>query len=141
MKVKIMRLSHCYSLPQYNHPGDSGMDLFAAHGVLLNTGDVAKVLTGICLEVPEGYEGQIRPRSGMILNTHLSFEIGTVDQGYRGEVHVVVRNFGPKPYNIARGDRIAQLVIAPVVRAELEEVQELAPSQRGGKGLGSTGKR
>lgn len=117
------------------------MDIFAAHGVLLNPGDVAKILTGFCLEIPHGYEGQIRPRSGMILNTHLSFETGTVDQGYRGEVHVVVRNFGPRPYSIARGDRIAQLVFAPVVRAELSEVAEVTPSQRGGKGLGSSGKR
>jgi dUTP pyrophosphatase len=121
----------------------AGMDLHAAvpEPVLLQPGDFALVPTGIRIGLPAGYEGQVRPRSGLAAKYGISLvnTPGTIDEDYRGEVRVVLINQGSRPFIIRRGDRIAQLVIAPVVRAQVEVVEELDDTARGGGGFGHTG--
>jgi dUTP pyrophosphatase len=121
----------------------AGMDLLAdvEDDVVLCAGERRLVPTGLAVAIPRGFEGQVRPRSGLahregvtLLNTP-----GTIDADYRGEIQVLLVNLGPAPVRVRRGDRIAQLVIAPVVRAEWREVRTLAPTGRGGGGFGSTG--
>lgn len=128
-------------LPGYATAGAAGMDVVAAEGLRLAPGGRAAVATGFAVAIPEGYELQVRPRSGLAfkhgvtcLNTP-----GTIDSDYRGEVKVILVNLGDEPFAIARGDRIAQLVPAPVLRAALAEVEELDPTERGADGFGSTG--
>ena len=123
--------------------GAAGMDLHAAVGpdVIINPGDVGLILTGLEMAIPAGFEGQVRPRSGVAV-AHL---IGvpnspaTIDSDYRGELRVPLINFGPMPFTVSRGMRIAQLVIAPVVRVTWDEVAELPPTARGSGGFGHSG--
>jgi len=105
-------------------------------------GEVAAVSTGLKAEVPDGFELQVRPRSGLALRNGIGVlnSPGTIDSGYRGEIRVILVNLGKEPFRIRRGDRIAQLVLSPVARAEFEEAAELSGSQRGSGGFGSTGK-
>ena len=139
MNVKIKRLPTCYQIPTYKHPGDAGADLYSAANVIISPGKTATVPTGVCIEIPDAFEGQVRPRSSILYNTMLGFEVGTIDSGYRGEIHVIIRNLGTEQEMICVGDRIAQLVIAPVIRAEFESVWELGASSRGENRFGSTG--
>jgi dUTP pyrophosphatase len=130
-------------LPEYMSEGASGMDLPAAVGepVTIPPGGVARVPTGIAIEVPPGHEGQVRSRSGLALR-HGVFVLngpGTVDSDYRGEVGVVLANFGSEAFTVHRGDRIAQLVIGRVSRAAWVEREDLEPSVRQGGGFGHTG--
>lgn len=144
MKLKVKRLSHCYDLPLYATSGSSGLDLYAAvkDFVIIYPLQRFIIPTGIVVEIPEGYEGQIRPRSGLavkhgitVLNTP-----GTIDSDYRGEVKVVLINLGKEKFVVKRGDRIAQLVITPVVKVELEEVEDIDfNTERSDGGFGSTG--
>lgn len=147
IKVRVVRLAHArgMGLPAYQSEGAAGLDLPAAVGrkepLVLKPGERALVPTGLVLELPPGYEAQVRPRSGLadrcgvtVLNAP-----GTIDNGYRGEVCVLLVNHGAGPFNIRRGDRIAQLVIAPVVRANVVEVESLSDTGRGEGGFGSTG--
>jgi dUTP pyrophosphatase len=131
--------------PSYATEGSAGADLRAAleKTLVLSPGDRALVPTGLTLEIPSGFEGQVRARSGLALKKGLALAngVGTVDSDYRGEVGVLVVNLGPEPVALERGDRIAQLVIAPVVRAAFEPAGALAASGRGEGGFGSTGKR
>ncbi len=129
-------------LPEYMTPAAAGMDLMAdiTAPVELLPGTRALIPTGLAVEIPSGFEAQIRPRSGLALRYGLTLlnSPGTIDSDYRGEIHVLVINLGERPYTVRRGDRIAQMVVAPVTRAELREVERLAESARGAGGFGHT---
>ena len=145
MKIHIKRLKkdHPVSLPQYMTEGSSGMDLFAslAQEVTLVPGERKLIPAGISIAIPEGFEGQIRPRSGLAIQKGIGIvnAPGTIDADYRGEVGVLLINFGKEPFTIRNGDRIAQMVISPVTRVTLEEVDDLPPTRRQGGGFGHTG--
>jgi dUTP pyrophosphatase len=142
LPVPVVRLDPGLPLPSYAHPGDAGADLMTSVDVRLGPGERALVPTGIALAVPEGFVALIHPRSGLAARHGLSIvnTPGTVDAGYRGEVKVLLVNHDPvEPLELARGDRIAQLVIQRVERAEFREVVELPGSARGAGGYGSTG--
>jgi dUTP pyrophosphatase len=145
MKIHIKRLKkdHPVSLPQYMTEGSSGMDLFAslAQEVTLVPGERKLIPAGISVAIPEGFEGQIRPRSGLAIQKGIGIvnAPGTIDADYRGEVGVLLINFGKEPFTIRNGDRIAQMVISPVTRVTLEEVDDLPPTRRQGGGFGHTG--
>jgi dUTP pyrophosphatase len=128
-------------LPRYETAGSAGMDLRADEPFALAPGERRLVPTGLAVEIPGGHEGQVRPRSGLAVRHGIALvnAPGTVDSDYRGEVKVLLVNLGQEPVAFARGDRIAQLVVAPVARAELELVEDLAGSGRGAGGFGSTG--
>jgi dUTP pyrophosphatase len=130
-------------LPSYATPGSAGLDLAAAvtAELVLAPGDRAAVPTGIAIALPEGYEAQVRPRSGLALRHGLTVlnSPGTVDADYRGEIQIILANLGREPVTIARGQRIAQLVVAPVQRVLWQETQALPESRRGAGGFGSTG--
>ena len=128
-------------LPSYATEGAAGLDLRADVALTLQPGARALVPTGLALAIPPGFEGQVRPRSGLALRAGLTClnSPGTIDSDYRGEVGVILVNLGQEPASIARGDRIAQLVIAAVVRAELLEGSSLPPTGRGQGGFGHTG--
>jgi dUTP pyrophosphatase len=132
-------------LPGYATEGSAGMDLLAAvtEDLVLQPGARAVVTTGLRIAVPEGYEGQVRPRSGLALKHGIVCPNapGTIDSDYRGVVGVILANLGSEPFTIRRGDRIAQLVIAPVVHGEWLEVSALPDTQRGEGEFGSTGHR
>ena len=142
-KIQIKKLSNSVSIPKYETLGSSGMDI-AAHiknNIIIFPGEKALVPTGFSIAIPIGYEIQIRPRSGLaakksitVLNTP-----GTIDADYRGEIKVILINLGKEKFIIKNGDRIAQMVICPVVQADLEEVDELSDTERGSGGFGSTG--
>ena len=143
--VKIKRLPHNpdLPLPKKMSAYSSGFDLMAAieEPVGITPGDTALVPTGIALSIPPGYEGQVRPRSGLATRFGLSIPNapGTIDADYRGEVKVILINLGRETVTLNRGDRIAQLVISPVPAVTLEEVKELDPTPRGDGGFGHTG--
>lgn len=130
-------------LPQYQTQVSAGADVYACPDEQLTIlpGETVAVPTGLCIEIPSGYEGQIRPRSGLALkyNIGLINSPGTIDADYRGEVKVLLTNFGKEPFTVSRGDRIAQLVIAPVIKAEFIEVEEITETGRGAGGFGHTG--
>ena len=132
-------------LPEYETAGSAGMDLRAdlAEPLRLAPGERALVPTGLHLEIPAGFEGQVRPRSGLALKRGLSVlnAPGTIDADYRGEVGVILINHSGEEQVVEPGERIAQIVFAPVVRAELTETGQLGASRRGGGGFGSTGER
>ncbi|MDE0391086.1 MAG: dUTP diphosphatase [Rhodospirillales bacterium] len=143
VEVTVQRLAHARDLPlpRYASAGSAGLDLYAAAGPFtLAPGARALVATGLALALPEGFEGQIRPRSGLALTHGVTVlnAPGTIDSDYRGEIGVVLVNLGESPFVVERGMRIAQLVIAPVGRARLVE-GTVPPSGRGGGGFGSTG--
>ena len=144
--VRVRRLAHAEGLPlpAPATSGSAGVDLRAALAapLVLAPGDRALVPTGLVLEIPPGWEGQVRPRSGLALRHGLSLlnAPGTIDSDYRGEVGVIVANLGGESVTIERGDRIAQLVLSPVARARFAESDELLTSDRGAGGFGSTGR-
>jgi len=143
MKILVQRLPHAEGLPlpAYATEGSAGMDLLAARDVTLAPGARALVPTGLCVAVPDGFEMQVRPRSGLALKHGVTVlnAPGTVDSDYRGEVGVILVNAGAESFSIARGERIAQAVFAPVTRAEWESVVVLPETARGSGGFGSTG--
>lgn len=145
MKIRIRRLPGAQDLPlpAAASPGSAGLDLRAAvpGDLVLQPGERALVPTGLVLEIPAGWEGQIRPRSGLALRhgIGLANAPGTVDSDYRGEVGVILLNGGTEPFAIRRGDRIAQLLVARTEPIEWEEVEDLDASSRGEGGFGSTG--
>lgn len=129
-------------LPAYQTPGSAGMDLRAAEEVLVSSGKWGAVGTGLFLEIPEGYEVQVRPRSGMALKHGVTVlnAPGTIDSDYRGEVRVILINHSSDDFRVSIGDRIAQMVLAPVVQAVWQETEELDSTLRGEGGFGSTGR-
>lgn len=139
--VRLKRLTPDARIPQYAYPDDSGADLYAAEDVVLQPGERRAVSTGLAAEVPLGFELQVRPKSGIALNSGVTVlnTPGTVDAGYRGEIKVILINLGAEPYPIRKGQKIAQLVLVPVFRADFQEVEELSESMRGAGGFGSTG--
>jgi dUTP pyrophosphatase len=144
--VEVVRLRPAREplpLPRYMTPDAAGMDLLAdlEEDVVLGAGERRLVPTGLALAIPAGFEGQVRPRSGLASREGLTLlnSPGTIDADYRGEVQVLLVNLGHAPVRVRRGDRIAQLIIAPVARAEWREVEALAASTRGDGGFGSTG--
>lgn len=144
-RVALRRLPHAADLPLpgYATAGAAGLDLMAAIAEQVTIAPDARALvpTGLVFQLPEGFEGQVRPRSGLALRHGVTVlnAPGTVDSDYRGEVSVVLVNHGAEPFTLRRGDRIAQLVVAPVTRVVLAEVAELDETARGAGGYGSTG--
>ena len=144
-QVAIKRLPHGQGLelPAYMSSQAAGLDLPAAltEPLSVKPGDIVMVPTGLALAIPAGYEGQVRPRSGLAIKKGLTMvnAPGTIDADYRGEVMVGLVNLGPEAVTLQRGDRVAQLIISPVVQAQLSEVDELPGTQRGSGGFGSTG--
>ncbi|MNW44137.1 Deoxyuridine 5'-triphosphate nucleotidohydrolase [compost metagenome] len=168
MQVKVKKLHPDVVIPVYAKPGDSGFDLRAAEAVLIEPGETKVIKTNLAFEIPEGYEMQIRPRSGITAKTKLRVQLGTIDSGYRGEVGVIMDNISnfvevcaligidgqtiferDKEYNpykleqgtymINKGEKIAQGVICPVQRVELIEFDSLSDSERDSGGFGHTG--
>lgn len=142
-RVAIMRLPHGNGLPlpAYATDGAAGMDVVSAEDVTLAPGARYAVATGLAMAIPHGFEIQVRPRSGLALKHGITVPNtpGTIDSDYRGELKVILINLGAEPFAIARGDRIAQLVLAPVVQAAWDEVAQLDDTARGAGGFGSTG--
>jgi dUTP pyrophosphatase len=128
-------------LPSYASSGAAGMDVVAAESIMLKPGMRYAVTTGFAMAIPAGFEVQVRPRSGLAINYGITClnTPGTIDSDYRGEVKVILINLGQDDFAITRGDRIAQLVVAPVQRANFAEVAELDDTERGSGGFGSTG--
>ncbi len=145
IEVFIRRLPHAEGLPlpAYATDGAAGADLCAAVDaeMIIEPGARAAVPTGLVLEIPQGYEGQVRPRSGLAIKAGLTIvnAPGTIDSDYRGELKVLLVNLGSESVSIGRGDRIAQLLVAPVTRASFIETEDLTSSERGEGGFGSTG--
>lgn len=141
--VQVKRLAHGegLALPAYATDGAAGMDVLAAEDVSIAPGARHAVATGLALAIPAGFEMQVRPRSGLALKHGISVPNapGTIDSDYRGELKVILINHGETSFAIARGDRIAQLVLAPVVQAAWDEVETLGDTERGAGGFGSTG--
>ncbi len=145
MKVAVQRLAHARDLPlpAYATAGSAGLDLLAAipRDMVLAPGERAAVPAGISIALPQGYEAQVRPRSGLAIKHGITVlnAPGTIDSDYRGEVAVILINHGQSAFTISRGMKIAQLVIAPYTRAEWNETGELEATARGAGGFGSTG--
>ena len=142
-KIQIKKFSSSVLTPKYETLGSSGMDI-AAHineNIIINPGEKALVPTGFSMAIPRGYEVQIRPRSGLAAKKNITVlnTPGTIDADYRGEIKVILINLGKEKFVIENGERIAQIVVCPVVQANLEEVKELSDTERGSGGFGSTG--
>jgi dUTP pyrophosphatase len=143
LTIPITRLRPDARLPESAHgpAEDAGLDLFAVEEVTIPPGEWSGVPTGLAIEIPSGFEGQIRPRSGLARKFGITLlnSPGTIDPGYRGEIRVLMINHGPKPYTVSVGDRIAQLVIAAYTAVKWQIQNDLADSERGEGGFGSTG--
>ena len=144
VRVERVRGTPLVALPSYATPGSAGADLRAAvtTPMCLQPGRFTLVPTGIRIELPQGMEGQVRPRSGLAMKTGVTVlnAPGTVDSDYRGEIGVLLVNLGQEPVELQPGERIAQLVVCPVVRAEFREVESVSPTDRGSGGFGHTGR-
>ena len=144
-KILIKRLSKEISLPKYETAGSSGMDLAAniAGNINIDPGKTAIIPTGLALSVPKGFEVQIRPRSGLAAKKKISVlnTPGTIDSDYRGEIKVILINQGQETFKVEKGLRIAQMVVCPVVEAQIKEVEDLSETERGKGGFGSTGSK
>jgi dUTP pyrophosphatase len=143
IEIELQRLAHGEGLPlpSYATEGAAGMDVVAAEDLTLRPGERHAVATGFAIAIPAGYEVQVRPRSGLALKHGITClnTPGTIDEDYRGEVKVILANLGSEPFPVRRGERIAQLVPAPVLKATFREVEALSETQRGTGGFGSTG--
>ena len=141
MTVKFRKTDPSATLPSYAHPGDAGMDLCSVEELVIPQGERRLVRTGLAMRLPPGYEAQVRPRSGLALKKGVTVlnSPGTIDEGYRGEIGVILVNLGDEPFGVCKGDRIAQMVVAPCARAEIALVSELDSTERGAGGFGSTG--
>lgn len=140
--IRFKILDNSATLPVQAHPGDAGMDLSSIEDATIAPGARRLVHTGLAVEIPFGFEGQVRPRSGLALKHGVTVlnTPGTIDAGYRGEIGVVLANFGDAPFAVEKGMRIAQLVIAAVAEVAVEVVGELSQSERGAGGYGSSGR-
>lgn len=143
MEVQVVKIHEDAVLPHYAHPGDAGMDLYSIEDMSIPAGETRLVRTGLQIAIPDQYEAQVRPKSGLALQYAITLANtpGTVDSGYRGEVGVILINHGRKAYHVQKHAKIAQLVICPVVRAHIVEVEQLDETSRGDGGFGSTGLR
>ena len=141
MKIKIQKINNDAVVAHYVHKGDAGMDLYSVEEVILAAGERKLIGTGLKFEIPMGFELQVRPKSGLAANFGVTVlnTPGTVDSGYRGEVKVILYNSSKNEYQVKKGEKIAQAVIAKYEEAEIEEVAELSETSRGDGGFGSTG--
>lgn len=141
MKIPLQRLDDGLPVPAHAHPGDGGVDLCARIGAGLGPGERVIVPTGVAVAIPDGFAGLVTPRSGLAARHGISVVNGPglIDSGYRGEIKVVLVNLSEEPFQIDRGDRIAQLVVVPVAVQEFDIVDELPDTSRGAGGFGSTG--
>ena len=141
MKVIFKKINPDAILPSYAHPGDAGMDLHAICDKEIPPSEVALISTGLSIQLPENTEAQVRPKSGLALKNAITVlnTPGTVDEGYRGEIGVILINHGKETYHVSKGQKIAQLVIKPTLHVEIAEQNELSDTQRGAGGFGSTG--
>ena len=141
MTVKFRKIDPAAILPSYAHPGDAGMDVRSVEELVVEPGGRKLVRTGLVMMLPPGYEAQVRPRSGLALKNGVTVlnTPGTIDEGYRGEVGVILANLGEEPFRVEKGAKIAQIVIAPCTRAEIVETAEVDETARGAGGFGSTG--
>ena len=142
LEISFQRLDRELPPPRQAHDGDAAVDLAARESVILKPGERAMVPTGVAVAIPPGYAGLVIPRSGLAARHGISVVNGPglIDSGFRGEVHVIVVNLGAEPYRFERADRIAQLMIVPVITPTLVEVEELPDSSRGVGGFGSSGR-
>ncbi len=143
IKFKRLEENRDLPLPTYESEDSSGMDIRAAveEELTLNPGEIRLIPTGLAVAIPRGYEGQVRPRSGLALKHGIGMvnSPGTIDSDYRGEIGIIVINWGQRPFKIRRGDRIAQIIIARAYRADIIEVDDLDSTHRGGGGFGHSG--
>ncbi|WP_199336585.1 dUTP diphosphatase [Oscillatoria sp. FACHB-1407] len=141
MTLKVKLLNENARLPHYAHPGDAGLDLFSTVDTLIEPGGSALIPTGLSIQLPPCTEAQVRPRSGLALKHQVTVlnTPGTIDEGYRGEVGVILINHGKAPFHVAIGMKIAQMVIKPVYPVTVQAVEELESTSRGEGGFGSTG--
>jgi len=141
MKVLFKKISPLAQLPSYAHEDDAGMDIRSAEALSVPPGGRALVHTGLVMELPSGYEAQVRPRSGLALKRGITVlnTPGTIDAGYRGEVGVILFNSSPEPFAVEIGDKIAQIVVSPVTHAEIALTDDVGSTDRGEGGFGSTG--
>ena len=142
--MKILKVKLLYDnskLPEYAHPGDAGLDIFSIEKVILKPGESKLVETGISIELPENTEAQVRPRSGLALKHQITVlnTPGTIDEGYRGEVGVILINHGKNVFEITEGMKIAQMVISPVIRVNVAKSKKLNDTIRNDSGFGSSG--
>ena len=144
VKILVKKFDKNIELPTYKTPGSSGMDLIAhvKNKIIINPSKTAIVPTGIAVAIPKNYEIQIRPRSGLAAKKGISVlnTPGTIDSDYRGEIKIILINLGKKSFIIKSGDRIAQMILCPIVKGKLREVKTLPKTFRGKGGFGSTGK-
>ena len=139
LTLKIKKLKDVTS-PKYEHPGDAGLDLFAAEATLLKSGERSAVPTGIAMEIPEGYVGLIWDKSGLSMKHGLKTIAGVIDSGYRGEVLVGMINLGKEDYLLEKNHKVAQMIIQKKEKVIVEEVESLSETKRGAHGFGSSGK-
>ena len=139
--LKVEKISDNAIIPNYANKGDAGLDLYSINELILASGERGLVRTGIKIELPENTEAQIRPRSGLALKHGISLvnAPGTIDEGYRGEIGVIVINHGQDVFKVESGMKIAQMVIKPVWRVQVQEVKSLSDAERGDRGFGSSG--
>ena len=141
MTLRFKRIHPDATLPSYAHPSDAGMDVRSVADLTIAPGKRALVPTGLVMRLPPTYEAQVRPRSGLALKSGVTVlnSPGTIDSGYRGEVGVILANFGESDFQVKKGDKIAQIVIAPVTQPTIEETDVIDETDRGAGGFGSTG--
>ncbi|WP_123054380.1 dUTP diphosphatase [Clostridium sp. JN-1] len=141
MEVKVKRINEEAKLPEYAHKSDAGMDLFSVEEKIIDVGQTALIKTGIIIELPANTEAQVRPRSGLALKNSVTVlnSPGTIDEGYRGEIGVILINHGKVPFKVEKQMKIAQMVIKPVIKVSIKEVKEVSSSDRNSGGFGSTG--
>ena len=141
-RLKLLKLSDRAIVPRYEHENDSGLDLVSLEDTEIPSRENRLIHTGIAIELPPNTEAQIRPRSGLALKHNITVlnTPGTIDEGYRGEIGVILINHGKESFQVTRGMKIAQMVIVPIIRVKIEEVSQLTETQRGAGGFGSTGK-
>jgi dUTP diphosphatase len=143
LKIKKFAGTEDLPLPKYMSEHAAGMDVYAAvkEDVVLGSGETKLIPTGMSMEVPNGYEVQVRPRSGLALKHSISLmnSPGTIDADYRGELGIILSNFGKEDFIVKRGERVAQIIVAPVVQVKVVQVEEVSETERGAGGFGSTG--
>jgi dUTP pyrophosphatase len=141
--IQIKKFSDQVLIPKYETPGSSGMDIsaFTKENIIIQPGQKALIPTGFALSIPKGYEIQIRPRPGLAAKNNISVlnTPGTIDSDYRGEIKVILINFGNEKFIVENGTRVAQMVMCPIIQAKLEVVKDLTETARGDGGFGSTG--
>lgn len=139
MHLLIKKLHPDAIIPKFALPGDAALDIYSNETIILQAGQKATVKTGIAFAIPKDHVGLVWDKSGMASKFHLHTLAGVIDENYRGELHIVIANFGENPYTIEKGKKIAQLLIQPIVHPEIKEVEELDATVRGEGAFGSTG--